>query len=95
MRGGPRFGAGRPKNKKCPDTVRDHVVRVSMTESEYEVLAVLGEQWNLPVATAAYGLLADQIATCRNEDPLAMPEKLIYAASVIVAKHKPEQRRGV
>ena len=91
MRGGPRHGAGRPKNKKCPDTTRDRVVRVSVTESEYELLVILGEQWDLPVATAAYGLLADCIAKCRKSKPLAMPDKLILAASQIVAQHKPDQ----
>jgi hypothetical protein len=88
MRGGPRHGAGRPK--KCPDTVRDRIVRISVTDTEHEVLEILAEQWDVPVATAAYGLFADQIARCRNMKALAMPEKLVYAASRIVSKYPPE-----
>lgn len=87
-RGGPRLHSGRPK--KCPDTVRDRIVRISITDSEHAILEILAEQWDVPVATAAYGLFADQIARCRRSKPLAMPEKLIYAASRIVAKYEPE-----
>lgn len=91
MRGGPRQGAGHPK--KCPDTVRDKIVRISMTDSELAVLEMLAEQWDVPVATAAYGLFADQIARCRNAEPLAMPEKLVYAASRIVGKYPAALRK--
>jgi hypothetical protein len=91
MRGGPRKGAGHPR--KCPDTVRDCIVRISMTDSELAALESLAEQWDVPVATAAYGLFADQIARCRNSKPLAMPEKLIYAASRIVAKYPAELKK--
>ena len=80
------MGAGRPK--KCPDTVRDRVVRISITDSEHEILEILAAQWDVPVATAAYGLFADQIAVCRRAKPLAMPEKMIFAASRIVAKYQ-------
>ena len=88
MRGGPRRGAGRPC--KSPDFVRDRVVRISITDAEHECLEILAEQWEVPVATAAYGLFADQIAKCRRIKPLAMPEKMIYAASRIVAKYEPQ-----
>lgn len=86
-RGGPRAGSGRPP--KLRDTVRDKIIRVSVTQTEYEVMELLSDQWDVPVATAAYGLLADQIASCRKAKDLAMPEKLFYAASQIVAKYKP------
>ena len=92
MRGGPRMGAGRPN--KCPDTVRNRVVRISITDSELAALQILAEQWDVPVATAAYGLFADQIAICRRAKPLAMPAKLVYAASQIVARHKPAAGSG-
>jgi hypothetical protein len=65
-------------------------MRISLTETEYEVLTMLGQQWDVPVATAAYGLLADCIAKCRRQKALAMPEKVIYAASRIVARYEPE-----
>jgi hypothetical protein len=68
-------------------------VRISITDTEHSVLELLAEQWHVPVATAAYGLFADQIATCRRAKALAMPEKLVYAASLIVAKHEPELGR--
>lgn len=87
-RGGPRTGAGRPP--KARDTVRNKLLRLSLTESELEVLAMLGEQWDVPTATAAYGLLADCIAKCRRQKALTMPDKMIYAASRIVAKYEPE-----
>jgi hypothetical protein len=87
-KGGPRAGSGRPP--KLRDTVRNRILRVSLTETEFEVMELLAESWDVPTATAAYGLLADQIATCRKANALAMPERLIVAASQIVAKHQPE-----
>jgi hypothetical protein len=70
--------------------VRNKIVRLSVTPSELEVLELLAVQWDVPTATAAYGLLADCIAKCRRQKALAMPEKIIYAASRIVAKYEPE-----
>jgi hypothetical protein len=64
-----------------------------MTDSELSVLETLAEQWDVPVATAAYGLFADQIARCRNSAPLSMPEKLVYAASRIVAQYPAELQK--
>jgi hypothetical protein len=90
VKGGPRAGSGRPP--KLKDTVRNKILRVSVTETEYEVMELLGKSWDVPTATAAYGLLADSIAACRKANALAMPERLIVAASQIVAKHKPEQQ---
>jgi len=55
-----------------------------------EVLNLLAKQWDVPMGTAAYGLLADCIAKCRRTKALAMPHKLIYAASRIVAQYEPE-----
>jgi hypothetical protein len=86
--GGARQGSGRPP--KARDTVRNKIVRLSVTPSELEVLELLGVQWDVPTATAAYGLLADCIAKCRRQKALAMPDKLIYAASRIVARYEPE-----
>ena len=86
--GGARRGAGR--HPKARDTVRNKIVRLSVTPTEFEVLEMLGIQWDVPTGTAAYGLLADCIAKCRRQKALAMPEKIIYAASLIVAKYKPE-----
>jgi hypothetical protein len=65
------------------------MIRISMTETEFEVMEMLGEQWGVPTSTAAYGLLADCIASCRRQKALAMPEKMIYAASQIVARYNP------
>ena len=87
-RGGPRAGSGRPP--KMRDTVRDRMIRVSVTQTEYEVMQLLADQWGVPIATASYGLLADQIATCRKSKDLEMPEKLVYGASKIIAKYKPK-----
>ena len=86
--GGARAGSGRPP--KARDTVRNKMLRLSVTHSDLEVLKLLGEQWDVPVATAAYGLLADCIAKCRRQKALHMPDKIIYAASRIVAKYEPE-----
>jgi hypothetical protein len=65
-------------------------MRISLTETEFEVLTMLGQQWDVPTATAAYGLLADCIAKCRRGKALAMPERLIYAASRILAEYAPK-----
>jgi hypothetical protein len=89
MRGGPRTGAGRPR--KLKDTVRNRMVRLSVTESEYEVLEMLGESWDVPTATASYGLLADAIAHIRKVRPPAIPENLLLAASEVLAKHQPKE----
>jgi hypothetical protein len=76
---------------KGADLVRDYQLRVCITATEREVLELLAEQWDVPTATAAYGLLADSIARCRRSRAvLTMPDKLIYAASRIVAKYQPE-----
>jgi len=87
-KGGVRSGAGRPP--KARDTVRSKILRMNLTETEYEVMRLLATQWDVPIATAAYGLLADCIAKCRRQKALTMPDKLIYAASRIVAKYEPE-----
>jgi hypothetical protein len=76
------------------DTVRDKIIRVSVTQTEYDVMQQLADQWDVPIATAAYGLLADQIARCRKSRALAMPEKLYYAASLIVTRYKPRVEGG-
>lgn len=86
--GGARTGSGRPP--KARDTVRNQIIRLSVTESEKEVLGMLAEQWEVPMATAAYGLLADVLAKCRRQKALNMPDKMIYAASRIVARYEPE-----
>jgi hypothetical protein len=65
-----------------------------LTQTEYEVLELLGRQWDVPTATAAYGLLADCIAKCRRTKALTMPDKMIYAASRIVASYKPEMQEN-
>lgn len=91
-RGGPRANAGRPP--KARDTVRNKMVRISVTHTELEVLEMLAVQWDVPIATAAYGLLADCIAKCRKDKALAMPERMIIAASRIVAKYQPEPQEN-
>lgn len=59
-----------------------------ITHSEYEILELLSEQWDVPVATAAYGLLADSIAKCRGKNRSKnIPDDLVYAASRIMAKY--------
>ena len=90
-RGGPRAGAGRPlKGKDC---VRDRSVRIHVTETEMEVLELLAEQWAVPVATAAYGLLADCIAHCRKKNrAMSVPDNLVYNASRIIAKYETGSR---
>jgi len=87
-RGGPRAGAGRPP--KANDTVRNKLVRISVTHTEFEILEMLAVQWDVPVATAGYGLLADCIAKCRKNKAIAMPERVVIAASRIVAQYEPE-----
>lgn len=85
-RGGARAGAGRPL--KSGDTARGKLVRIAITQTEHEVLELLSQQWGVPVATAAYGLLADSLAKCRKAKPLAIPRNMILAASQIIARHE-------
>jgi hypothetical protein len=68
-------------------------MRISLTESEYEVLTMLGEQWGVPTATAAYGLLGDCIAKCRRQKGLAMPDNIVYAASLLVARYNKQMEQ--
>ena len=86
--GGPKHGSGRPP--KLRDTVRNRLVRISVTESEWEVIQMLAKSWDVPTATAGYGLLADSIAAIRKRSPTAIPRDLLLAASAVVAKHQPE-----
>ena len=57
-----------------------------MTQEEFDDLTLLAEMWDIPVATAAYGIFADEMSRFRNEKPHS-PENLVLAASRYIAKH--------
>lgn len=82
--GGPRLGSGH----ECADFTRHKIVRIGVTESEFDILTQLGEQWGVPRGTAAYGLLLDRINECRNglTDATTGVDTIVRAASRIVMK---------
>jgi len=58
-----------------------------ITEPEYDDLVLLAEQWDIPVATAAYGIFADTMSRMRRVKPQS-PANLVLAASAMIAKHE-------
>ncbi len=61
--------------------------------ARFRVLELLGDQWRVPIATAAYGLLSDSLAKIRNVKPMT-PQAVVLAASKIVAQHQPTRAVG-
>jgi pheromone shutdown protein TraB len=55
---------------------------------------LLAEQWDVPPATAAYGIFAEGLAKFRKVSP-SSPKNLVEAASRYIAKHKPEYHSTV
>lgn len=82
-RGGPQKGSGRPTSP----VTRSHQVRIMMTEYEWDDVVLLAEQWDLPVATACYGIFCEALSKMRRKHPQS-PENLVLAASYYIAKHE-------
>ena len=82
MKGGPRNGSGRDRSPAS----RTHQTRIMMTRAEFEDLELLSEQWDIPIATAAYGIFADSLARYRSVKPHS-PHSLVLAASRCIAQH--------
>ena len=80
MKGGPRKGSGRPP-RHYP---RDKTIAVKVTQTEWERLTLLAERWNVPLATAAYGLLADQLSRVCNRVGDQLPHDLVEGASLAI-----------
>jgi hypothetical protein len=58
-----------------------------MTEAEYDDMRMLAGQWDVPIATAAYGVFTDSLSRIRKCKPHS-PENLVIAASQMLAKHE-------
>ena len=63
---------------------RNHRVAVMLTRDDARILRELAAAWNCPVATAAYGLLADRLRLAsRRAGQLGGPEYLGVASAVL------------
>ena len=82
MTGGPRHGSGRQTSAAA----RSQQIRIMMTEPEYDDVALLAEQWDVPIATAGYGLFTESLSRIRRVRPQS-PENLVVVASRMIAKH--------
>jgi hypothetical protein len=82
-KGGPRHGSGKP----ISEIARRRQVRVMMTDPEYDDVVLLAQQWDLPVATACYGIFTEALSKMRRVRPQS-PSNLVYAASQFIAKHE-------
>lgn len=81
--GGPRHGSGKPPSAAS----RDHQIRIMMTEAEHDDIQLLAQQWDVPLATAAYGVFTSELSRIRRCKPHS-PVNLVLAASAAIAKHE-------
>jgi len=59
-----------------------------MTEVEFEDIKLLADQWEIPIATAAYGVFAEGLCKVRGgRGRPVSPENLVLAAARCLAQH--------
>jgi hypothetical protein len=66
--GGPQMGSGR-KPRERRDWVRSQAVRVLFRPGEYEVLRMIARAWEVPVATATWALIHEELRRIRRLPP--------------------------
>ncbi len=90
--GGPRVNSGQEPS----EFTRHKIIRVCVTESEFDIVGQLGQQWGVPRGTALYGLTLDRINECRGgvSDASTNIDKLVLAASKIVVKSQQVQKKA-
>ncbi len=84
-RGGARRNSGRLPNASS----RVKSIKIYMTEPEFQNVSLLAEQWDVPAATAAYGIFGEGFSRIlRGQGRVHSPANLVLAASRIIAEHK-------
>ena len=66
--------------------VRSHPVRTRFRPDEYEDLVAIAEGWSVPVATAMWAIVVDQLARFRKRAPELGPHGLAIAAALVVLR---------
>ena len=64
---GAQRGSGRPPSP--PELRRTQSVRIMLGPGEYADLAAVAEGWGVPVGTAAWAIVSEQIAKWRGQHP--------------------------
>ena len=87
MNGGPRRGSGR---RPIEDRywVRSRGVRVMFRPGEYDDLCQIAEQWKVPLASAIWGIVGDQLARFRKRAPELGEHGLAIAAALVVLRQQ-------
>ena len=87
MNGGPQLGSGRtPIEDRF--WVRSRCIRVMFRPGEYEDLCQIAEGWGVPVATAIWGIVGDQLARFRKRAPELGKHGLAIAAASVVLRQR-------
>ena len=87
MNGGPQLGSGRtPIEDRF--WVRSRGVRVMFRPGEYDDLCQIAEGWGVPVATAIWGIVGDQLARIRKRSPELGEHGLAIAAASVVLRQR-------
>ena len=94
MNGGPQLGSGRiPLEDRF--WVRSRGVRVTFRPDQHSDLCDLAEQWGVPLATAIWAIVSDQLARFRKQAPnLGEHGLAIAAASVVLRQRLDGQQSG-
>ena len=87
MNGGPQRGSGRPPIEDRY-WVRSKGIRTMFRPGEYEDLCVIAERWGVPVATAVWAIVADQLARYRKRAPELGQHGLAIAAALVVLRQR-------
>jgi len=95
-RGGPRLGSGHATLADSDECARDQVIRIAVTKTEKEIVVQLAAQWQVPMGTAAYGMLMDRINECRKGISDAGSGIVdVVAASRIIVKAADKRARAI
>ena len=87
MEGPARFNSRLRRRSRDPDGwVRTERLRISFYPREMEYLEAIAEAWGVPVATAAWAILHDQLARFRRQQPNLGPTGLAIAAALAVTR---------
>ena len=92
MIGGPRLGSGR-KPLEERDWVRSRGIRAMFRPDEYKDLCALADSWQIPVATAVWAIVGDQLARFRKRAPELGEHGLAIAAALVVLRQRFEGER--
>jgi len=87
MNGGPQRGSGRPPIEDRY-RVRSRGVRVMFRPGEHADLCEIAEQWDVPVATAIWAIISDQLARYWKRVPDLGEHGLAIAAASVVLRQR-------